>query len=164
MGLELSEAKTKITHTLKAHNKHAPGFFFLGFRIWHAETGRHHGVNVRGCRKTYKLLIIPEKSKVLLHLKEMKAIIRQSLTSSQETLLNRLIPRVRGWCNYYKYVYSYCDYRMWVMLERWAKGDIRVKVRKSFINIEAETNDRFEYLESQRLGCQDMTKQGLYVL
>ena len=117
LGLELSEAKMKIAHSKDKFESYEPGINFLGFRIWHTSSGRHNAVNVRGHIKDFKLLIIPEKKKVLEHLKEMKSIIKRSKTVSQETLIRLLAPKVRGWSNFYCYVYSkatfsYCDYRM----------------------------------------------------
>lgn len=96
LGLELSEAKTKIVHSKDKFESNEPGVNFLGFRIWHTSSGRHNAVNVRGYRKDYKLLIIPEKKKVLEHLKEMRSVIKQSKKASQETLIRILAPKVRG--------------------------------------------------------------------
>lgn len=42
MGLEYSQEKTKIKHTLKKHEENIPGFNFLGFNIRQYPVGKNH--------------------------------------------------------------------------------------------------------------------------
>ena len=134
-GLELSKAKTKIVHSLDCYESNKPGVGFLGFHIRQVPSGRHNSARVRGNVKDWKLLITPERDKVLGHLKSMKQVIKSAKTVSQAELIRILAPKVVGWCNYYCHVqskatFSYCDYRMWIMLERWAKGRHPGKAKK----------------------------------
>ena len=83
-GLELSTEKTKIVHIDK-------GFNFLGF-------------NAR--RYQDKLLIKPQKEKVLAFCKKVGQIIKSLKTVKQENLIRKLNPILRGFANYYQKVVS----------------------------------------------------------
>ncbi len=103
-GLELSEEKTRIANITQ-------GFDFLGFNLRH-----YNG----------KLLIKPEKAKVLAKLKEIGKLIKSMATVKQEVLIKKLNPILRGFANYYqggvsKETYSYISYRVWKYLWSWCK-------------------------------------------
>ncbi|MEM8672835.1 MAG: reverse transcriptase domain-containing protein [Cyanobacteria bacterium P01_G01_bin.67] len=49
IGFELSQEKTKITHTVNEHEGQKPGFDFLGFNIRQYPVGKYQsGKNTRG--------------------------------------------------------------------------------------------------------------------
>ncbi len=103
-GLELSTEKTKLVHIEE-------GFDFLGF-------------NAR--QYNNKLLIKPQKSKVLTFCKEIGETIKRMKTVKQEVLINKLNPILRGFANYYqgvisKETFSYISYRVWQYLWKWCK-------------------------------------------
>ena len=103
-GLELNTEKTKIVHIDE-------GFNFLGF-------------NAR-CYKG-KLLIKPQKEKVLTFCKKVGQIIKSMKTVKQEALINKLNPILRGFANYYRTVVSketfqYISHRVWADLWNWCK-------------------------------------------
>ena len=103
-GLELSTEKTQIVHIDE-------GFDFLGF-------------NCR-CFKN-KLLIKPQKKKVLAFCKRIGVIIKDMKSVKQETLIKRLNPILRGFANYYQRVISketfeYVSHRVWQYLWNWCK-------------------------------------------
>ena len=103
-GLELSAEKTTIVHIDE-------GFNFLGFNV------RHYGG---------KLLIKPQKEKVLTFCKTVGKLIRELATVKQEVLIMKLNPILRGFANYYQRVvsketYSYISYRVWQYLWKWCK-------------------------------------------
>jgi RNA-directed DNA polymerase len=103
-GLELSEEKTRIVNI-------ADGFDFLGFNL------RHY----RG-----KLLIKPQKSKVLTKLKEIGKLIKSMATVKQEVLIKKLNPILRGFANYYqgvvsKETFGYIKSRIWQYIWTWCK-------------------------------------------
>jgi RNA-directed DNA polymerase len=77
-GLELSTEKTKIVHI-------DDGFNYLGF-------------NIR-CYKG-KLLIKPQKEKVLSFCKKVGKIIKSNKSVKQETIIKKLNPILRGFANY----------------------------------------------------------------
>jgi RNA-directed DNA polymerase len=103
-GLHLSQEKTNITHI-------SEGFNFLG-------------QNVR--KYDGKLLIKPSAKNVKAFLDSVRATIRVNRSSKQETLINLLNPKIRGWANYHRHVvakktYSAVDHHIWCALWRWAR-------------------------------------------
>ncbi len=103
-GLEISEEKTRIVHIDE-------GFNFLGFNL-----RQYKG----------KLLIKPQKEKVLKFCKEIGNTISQCATWTQKNLITKLNPILRGFANYYKGVvskktFSYINHRVTQYLWRWAK-------------------------------------------
>ena len=103
-GLQLSQEKTKITHI-------SEGFDFLG-------------QNVR--KYDGKLLIKPSAKNVKAFLDSVRETIRVNRSAKQETLINLLNPKIRGWANYHRHVvakktYSTVDHHIWQALWRWAR-------------------------------------------
>ncbi|MDJ0554626.1 MAG: group II intron reverse transcriptase/maturase [Microcoleaceae cyanobacterium MO_207.B10] len=102
-GLKINEEKTKIVHIDE-------GFNFLGFNL------RHYGG---------KLLIKPEKEKVLEFCKKLKDEINKGLGLTQVALIRKLNPILRGFANYYrsqvsKEVFAYVKHRLTNYLWKWA--------------------------------------------
>lgn len=103
-GLQLSEEKTVITHI-------NDGFDFLGQNI-----RKYNG----------KLLIKPSKKSIKAFMKKIREIIKSNKSATQEMLIRRLNPVIRGWVNYHRYVVSsvtfqYIDYQIYKCLWQWAK-------------------------------------------
>jgi RNA-directed DNA polymerase len=103
-GLEINAQKTRIVHI-------DDGFDFLGFNL------RHYN---------HKLLIKPQKEKVLQFCLKVGNIIKHMAAATQESLIKTLNPILRGFANYYrgvvsKDVFSYIRYRVWRYLWRWAR-------------------------------------------
>lgn len=103
-GLEISDEKTKLAHI-------SVGFNYLGYNI-----RQYNG----------KLLIKPQKEKVLTFCKKLGKIIKDHKTVTQEVLIGKLNPVLRGFANYYrngvsKETFSYISYRLWQYLWMWAK-------------------------------------------
>ena len=103
-GLEISEEKTKIVHI-------SNGFDFLGFNL-----RQYNG----------KLLIKPQKEKVLKFCKELGRTISKCATWTQQNLITKLKPILRGFANYYRGVvskktFNYINHRVTMYLWRWAK-------------------------------------------
>jgi RNA-directed DNA polymerase len=101
-GLELSLAKTKITHI-------AEGFDFLGF-------------NVRKYKG--KLLIKPSKDSIKVFLDKIRSLIKSKATIKTEEIIRHLNPKIRGWANYYRHVvakatFSYVDGCIFKALMQW---------------------------------------------
>jgi RNA-directed DNA polymerase len=103
-GLELSEQKTVITRVDK-------GFNFLGHTL------RKFGD---------KLLTYPAKSNIQSLRDKIRLCINSALGLSQEALLRKLNPLIRGWANYYRHgaskrTFQRLDYFVHWQLWRWAK-------------------------------------------
>lgn len=102
-GLEISAEKTRVVHI-------DDGFNFLGFNL-----RQYKG----------KLLIKPQKEKVLAFCKKIKATISNMKARTQEDVINELNPLLRGFANYYrggvsKEIFTYIENRVWQYLWRWA--------------------------------------------
>jgi RNA-directed DNA polymerase len=103
-GLEISTEKTRVVHI-------DDGFNFLGFNI-----RQYKG----------KLLIKPQKEKVLAFCKRIEETLSNMKARTQEDVIKELNPLLRGFANYYrgavsKETFSYIENRVWHYLWRWAK-------------------------------------------
>ena len=104
-GLELSPAKTVITHVEK-------GFDFLGQNVRKYPNG--------------KLLIKPSKKNVKTFLGGIRKTIKAALGMSAADLIHKLNPKIRGWANYHRHVvstrtFARVDHEIFSSLWRWAR-------------------------------------------
>ncbi|NJM72327.1 MAG: hypothetical protein HC862_20345 [Scytonema sp. RU_4_4] len=102
-GLEISPEKTRIVSINE-------GFNFLGFNLRHYD-GR--------------LLIKPQKEKVLAFCKKIGELLSEMKTAAQANIIETLNPILRGFANYYrgavsKQTFSYIRNRVKLYLWRWA--------------------------------------------
>lgn len=103
-GLELSDDKTLITNINE-------GFDFLGWNF-----RKYKG----------KLLIKPSKKSIKRFTETISQTITAGAAWSQEVLIAKLNPIIRGWTNYHNSVVSSdifqtLDHRIWELLWKWAK-------------------------------------------
>lgn len=120
IGLTLSEEKTSITHITK-------GFDFLGFNI-----RKYPKQNAKKKSKTdrewsdYTLLIKPQKEKVVEFLRGCKEVLDNNKTAKQESIINILNQKLRGWAMFYRHAVSKgtfdkVDHEIWTKLYFWSK-------------------------------------------
>jgi len=115
IGLELSNEKTKITHI-------AEGFDFLGFNIRkYTDKSKYSKYYHVG-----KLLIKPQKEKVINFLRRMQEVLSDNKTAKQEGIIRMINPMIQGFGMYYRFAvskktFSTIDSRLWHKLWRWAK-------------------------------------------
>lgn len=112
-GLQLSREKTKITHINE-------GFDFLG-------------QNLRKYGET--LLVTPSKKNVHAFFQKVKTILRSYGTATQDQLIWKLNPVLRGWANYHRHVsatrmFGKMDSIIWFALVRWARRRHPAKSRR----------------------------------
>ncbi|MBA3425574.1 MAG: group II intron reverse transcriptase/maturase [Rubrobacter sp.] len=110
MGLRLSETKTRICHIDE-------GFDFLGFRIQ-----RKHR---RGTNKRH-VYTYPSKKALASIIDKVRTLTRRSWHRDLVTLLRRLNPVLRGWCNYFRHgvskrAFGYVDNFSWKRTVRWLR-------------------------------------------
>ncbi|RKZ77942.1 MAG: hypothetical protein DRR16_28710 [Candidatus Parabeggiatoa sp. nov. 3] len=110
MGVELSDEKTKITHT-------SSGFDFLGFNV------RQYKVTTN--KQGFKTLIKPSKIKVAAHKEVIRKAFTRMKSAPQEALIAKLNPIIRGWANNYSHVvskeiFASLDNDVWEKLWRWS--------------------------------------------
>jgi RNA-directed DNA polymerase len=121
MGLELSEQKTRIAHTLEQEEGVA-GFDFLGFTIRQHRASKYNTSQGRG----FKTLITPSPEAVKRHWATLAEIINRHKAARQVNLIGLLNPVITGWANYYKAVVStkafhQLDHHLYNKLRRWAQ-------------------------------------------
>ena len=117
-GLELSEEKTLITHVDE-------GFDFLGFNV-----RKYNG----------KLLIKPSKNAIKsLKDKIREIVLTDGKAETQDNIIRRLNPVLRGWSNYFKVgvskeVFHYLEHYLVTVLMRWACRRHTQKGKKWVVN------------------------------
>ena len=122
VGLQISQEKTKITHTLKGTES---GFNFLGFNIRQYPVRKYHSSkNPHGQKTGFKTIIKPSKEKVKQHYQKIAEIIDKHIAAPQQSLIVKLAPVIKGWCNYYRTVcsketYSKVSHLIFWKLQRW---------------------------------------------
>ena len=102
-GLRLSPEKTTVTHI-------SAGFDFLGQNL-----RKYDG----------HLLITPSKRNVQTFLEKVRGIIKASRSETQEKLIWKLNPVIRGWANYHRHIvatrtFKSVDHAIWRALWQWA--------------------------------------------
>ena len=110
-GVELSPEKTQIKHI-------EDGFDFLGWSF--------RKYKPKSYRKDSKLLIKPAKKNVHTFYRQVRKAIKDSGFMTQEALIGRLNPILRGWANYHSPVvaqetFNSMDSQIFWRLWRWAK-------------------------------------------
>lgn len=99
IGLELHPEKTRIRHTLEVTEENPPGFTFLGFDV----VQRTKWVRMRAALprtssdQTFITLITPSKDGIKQHKQKLREIIHQHRGVSQERLIQKLNPVIRGY-------------------------------------------------------------------
>ncbi|WP_333050352.1 MULTISPECIES: group II intron maturase-specific domain-containing protein [unclassified Microcoleus] len=126
MGLELKPSKTRLAHTLEEYEGNTPGFNFLGFNIRQFPVGKHHSGKNNGKLLGFKTIITPSQEKQKIHYEQVANIIYAHRTATQEALIGKLNPIIRGWANYYSTVvsqetYEDQDHLIFDKLKAWAK-------------------------------------------
>src|SRR6266540_6773103 len=104
MGLALKPSKTRIGHTLHPLDG-TTGCDFLGFHIRQYPVGKYKtGTTRHGTPLGFKTHIKPSHAAQRTHLRHLKQEVRNLRGASQEVLITRLNPLIRGWSNYYSTV------------------------------------------------------------
>jgi RNA-directed DNA polymerase len=102
----LKPSKTRIGHTLHPVDGTA-GFDFLSFQVRQYPVGQTKtGTTGQGKPLGFKTLIRPSKTGQRRHIQKMHEEVRRLRAASQEVLIKRLSPIIRGWSNYYATVAS----------------------------------------------------------
>ncbi len=152
MGLELSSTKTRIAHTLMTsdikkedHLEGKIGFNFLGFYIRQHKTIHLSAHGPNGEKLKFRTLIIPSKEKLKAHQEALhKLILKDGKGLSQDVLIKKLNPVIRGWANYFGKSdanmmgqLGQMDYLLYLKLRQWSKRIYKTsgKGKKTFRKI-----------------------------
>jgi RNA-directed DNA polymerase len=136
IGLELSAAKTRLTHTLELKADDTSelgfdgivGFNFLGFTIkqWKSI---HRSMYHKKTKLGFKTLVIPSKDSQKKHQRKLKQVIlKDGLGLDQTKLIEILNPIIRGWASYFGVsdansagILSKQGYLLYLKLRKWSK-------------------------------------------
>lgn len=134
IGLELKPSKTRLAHTLNKLEDEQPGFNFLGFNIRQFPVGKYNSGKVKDKILGFKTIITPSKDSQKRHYRKVAEVIDKSRGLNQVTLINKLNPIIRGWCNYFSTVVSQKVFeRLWHLvvwkLLKWGRHRHRNKSR-----------------------------------
>jgi RNA-directed DNA polymerase len=127
LGLELSESKTRICHTLHKTEEIKAGFDFLGWNVRQYKIGKNYsGKNSNGNILGFKTIIKPSDKSVKTHYEKIVEVLDSMRGKSQEVIIEKLNPIIRGWCNYHKTVcsketFKHIDNLVYNKLRRWIK-------------------------------------------
>ena len=127
-SLELSESKTRICHTLHNTIETKAGFDFLGWNVRQYEIGKNHsGKNSNGKLLGFKTIIKPSGKSIKTHYEKIVEVLDSMKGKSQEVIIDKLNPIIRGWCNYHKTVcsketFAHIDHMVYNKLRRWIKS------------------------------------------
>jgi RNA-directed DNA polymerase len=130
IGLELSEEKTRMTHTLELTEEDKvefkvskPGFDFLGFTIGQFKSKYNNG-QIKGIMTK----ITPTVNQCKKHQEKLALVIRKSMNLNQELLIKKLNSIIVGWSRYFGLsdavtfkVLQKMDFILYLKLRRWAK-------------------------------------------
>lgn len=136
-GLKLSEAKTRLTHTLKLQDDDSPsegfdgviGFNFLGFTIKQFKTRHRSYKATNGEYLGFRALIYPSKKSMNKHQVALHdAILGSGKKLTQAMVIKKINPIIRGWAQYFgksdvsvtKHL-NKADYWTYLKLRRWSK-------------------------------------------
>ncbi len=139
MGLKLKDSKTKIAHTL-GDGKIQTGFDYLGFNIrQYPVKDINSATDRKGNKLGFKTLIKPSQEAIKRHTKVIKQTIRECRNASQEKLIEKLTPKIRGWSNYYdsvvsSRVFGKLDNILFHQLLRWGYYCAHKKGKKHTVN------------------------------
>lgn len=110
IGLELNEAKTRVTNI-------SDGFNFLGFHFmrFHRKDG-----------SVSKFIYHPQRERIDRFLRELKLQLHGSYSIPVQDMIRTLNRRIRGFCNYFRWsnaheMFSYLDHRLFESLYSWAR-------------------------------------------
>jgi RNA-directed DNA polymerase len=129
-GLELSEKKIRITHTLEINDIESKliefdgkiGFNFLGFTIKQYKTKHKSAYNNKN-KLYYKTLIYPSTDSINKHQKKLHNIIlKEGKLLDQDKFIDILNPVIRGWAIYFGISNDLKtqDYLVYLKLRKWS--------------------------------------------
>lgn len=137
IGLELSEAKTRLSHTLELQEDDTitegfdgkTGFDFLGFTIKQFQTRHRSAKATTGELLGFKTLVYPSKKSVKKYQTKIHdLILKDGKEYNQSALIKKLNPVIRGWSSYFGVSDGNTtghlrkqDYLIYIQLRRWAK-------------------------------------------
>jgi RNA-directed DNA polymerase len=126
MSLELKPSKTRITHTFEKHDG-CVGFDFLGFHVRQYRVADEYSAkDPQGRILGFNTLIKPSKEAIKRQTEKIGKIINAHKSASQQALIGKLNPIIKGWANYFSAfvsarTFSKLDHIVYQQLLAWGK-------------------------------------------
>jgi len=136
LGLELKESKTRVCHTLHRTDGEEAGFDFLGWNFRQYPVGKNHtGKSTNGESLGYKTIIEPSDDSIKTHYQKIASVLNKMKGQSQEAVISKLNPIIKGWTNYHsavcsKETFGHLDHLVFKKLRRWIKRRHPTKTQK----------------------------------
>ena len=136
LGLELKESKTRVCHTLQRTDGEEAGFDFLGWNFRQYAVGRKHtGRQSNGKPLGYTTIVKPSDESIKRHYQRIVSVLDEMKAKSQEAIISRLNPVIKGWTAYHsavcsKETFGHLDYLVHKKLRRWTKSRHSNKTQK----------------------------------
>lgn len=175
VGLELSAAKTRLTHTLELKDSDVNsegfdgkvGFNFLGFKIIQRKSKHNAATSTRGESLGFRTLINPTNEKMLaLQRKYHDIILKGGKKLNQTQLIKKLNPIIAGWSRDFGVsdastsgYLTKMDYLLYLKLRRWAARKSKTsKQGNKFWDTVGSRNWVFKSPEMTLVNHQDYSK------
>ena len=145
IGLKLNENKTKISYTHISEKESPTGFTFLGFDVSQQPIRRSVRYKVSGKNPTQNFitLIKPSKEGIKKHKRKIRDTIRKHRGSSQEILIMKLNPIIRGWAlskrtqtssRIFQELDAYLYKRLWDWCRRRHNAKAHTKIKEKYFH------------------------------
>lgn len=127
VGLELSETKTRIAHSMDQHDGSNIGFNFLGFHFRNIKCSIHRGVkSTKGKKMPFQQTSMPSLAAIKAHKGNIKEILKKYKDAPLTAVVSRLSASIQGWTRYFSIskstrCFSYIDSWLFPRLWNWAK-------------------------------------------
>lgn len=161
IGLNLSEDKTKISYTHISEKEYPNCFTFLGFDVNQQPIRRSVRYKVSGKNPTQNFitLIKPSKVGIKLHKRKIRDTIRKHRGSSQEILIMKLNPIIRGWAlskrtqtssRVFQELDAYLYKRLWDWCRRRHNAMASTKIKEKYFHKVKNRNWVFSIYDEKR--------------
>jgi RNA-directed DNA polymerase len=128
IGLKLHPNKTRVVHTLEMNENTPPGFSFLGFHVIQRKkrNAQRRVFTKRRSEQQFVTLITPSKEGIKDHKAKIREITKRYRGASQESLIRKLNPVIRGWANSKRTqisskTFQALDAYLWLILWKWCR-------------------------------------------
>ena len=127
LGLGFKESKTRMCHTLHRMDGEEAGFDFLGWNFRQHPVGKKHTrKHSNGKNLGHKTIIKPSDDSIKTHYQKIASVLDKMRGNSQEDVISKLNPIIKGWTDYHsavcsKETFNHLDYQIYNKLRRWTK-------------------------------------------
>ena len=156
-GLWLSEEKTKIISIRKGEKLEFLGYTFRYLKVIRPKSRLFHDRQNKEAIVCY-----PQETKVKAINNKIRDIIESNYNATAYSLISKLNPVIRGWCQYFNLGQSYqcrnkLNYQLYTLTQKWAKrkhpkwGKIRI-AKTYFLSENREKRDPLQNEVSKKTG------------